>query len=72
MRVDAFQRLVFRKRTNESKSTLELIQSRKPRFAMDPEVYNSDVVYQDDLQYIWYATWILPAIPASLKRLAVI
>ena len=38
------------------KSTLELIQSRKPRFAMDPEVYNSDVVYQDDLQYIWYAT----------------
>ena len=50
------------------KSTLELIQSRKPRFAMDPEVYNSDVVYQDDLQYIWYATWIFAGHTCELKK----
>ena len=51
------------------KSTLELIQSRKPRFAMDPEVYNSDVVYQDDLQYIWYTDF--AGHTCELKELAV-
>ena len=34
---------------------------------MDPEVYNSDVVYQDDLQYIWYATWIFAGHTCELK-----
>lgn len=39
-------------------STLDLINQRKPRWAMPREVYLSDQVYQDDLKHIWYATWI--------------
>lgn len=50
------------------RTTLELIQARKPRWAMDPEVYNSDTVYQDDLRHIWHATWIFAGHTFELKK----
>ena len=50
------------------KSTLELIQARRPRWALDPEVYNSDTVYQDDLRHIWYASWIFAGHTFELKK----
>lgn len=39
-------------------TTLSLIESRKPRWAMPAAVYFDDQVYQDDLTHIWYASWI--------------
>ena len=50
------------------KSTLELIQARRPGWAMDPTVYDSEEVYQDDLRHIWYASWIFAGHTFELKK----
>ena len=43
---------------SQTETVLSLINARQQRHALGRELYTSDAVFQQDLQHIWYKSWI--------------